>query len=127
MTTTIPSLDEVLAPIVADWTIRDLLEWLGADDSRMHETALTRPLLLIDAALTGSSWEREPSTVAVIRSIASAVQTSPRLRNMRLDDLLPRAGWIRNAAPDDDSAALSIHAAKRRRERVPQFAGVGAG
>lgn len=127
MTTANPTLDDVLAPIIADWTIRDLLTWLGDDDSRMHDAGLRAPLLMIDAALTGSSWEREPSTVAVIRSIASAVQTSPRSTNMRLDDLLPRAGWIRNAASDADSAAFSIRAAERSRERVPQFAGVGAG
>lgn len=93
----------------------------------MHDAGLRTPLVVIDAALTGSTWEREPSTVAVIRSIASAVQTSPRSRNMRLDDLLPRAGWIRNSAPAAGSAAFSIHAAERRRERVPQFAGAGVG
>jgi hypothetical protein len=121
MTTPIPTLDEVLAPIVADWTIRDLLEWLGADDSRMHDAGLRAPLLVIDAALTGSTWEREPSTVALIRSIASAVQTSPRLRNPRLDDLLD----FRIAQMVDDSA---VERPLARFERVsePQLAGAGA-
>lgn len=116
-----PTLDEVLAPIVADWTIRDLLEWL-ADDSRAHDADLHSPLMMIDAALTGSAWQQEPSTVALVRSIASAVHSSPRLRNMRLDDLLPRADWIKNAPRSGGSGAFSIHAAAGRRERVPQTA-----
>ncbi len=69
--------------------MRELLEWLG-DDERTHGDELRTPLSMIDAALTGSAWDREPSTVALIRSIAATVQDRPRLRNMRLDDLLPR-------------------------------------
>jgi hypothetical protein len=87
MTPPITTLDDVLAPIIPDWTIRDLLEWLG-DDARANDDALRRPLAIIEAALTGSPWTREPSAVALTRSIASTVQASPRLRNMRLDDLL---------------------------------------
>ncbi|WP_435747796.1 hypothetical protein [Microbacterium sp. PMB16] len=119
MTTSTASFDELLAPILADWTIRDLLEWLS-DDTRTHDDALRRPLALIESALTGSLWTREPSTVALIRSIASTVQSSPHVRNMRLDDLLPGAAWIRSAPRGGDSAAFSIHAAEDSWERVPQ-------
>lgn len=87
MTEPFTTLDQLLAPIVADWTIRYLLEWLS-DDTRTHDDSLRGPLLAIEAALTGSQWPREPSTVALTRSIASTVQAFPRLRNMRLDDLL---------------------------------------
>lgn len=79
--------DDVLMPIPPDWTIRELLEWLS-DDTRVQDDALHGPLTVIEAALTGSPWSREPSVVALIRSIASTVQSSPRLRNMRLDELL---------------------------------------
>ena len=116
-----PTLDTFLAPIVADWTIRDLLEWL-TDDSRIHDVDLRAPLMRIDAALTGTAWQQEPSTIILVRSIASAVHASPRLRNMRLDDLLPRADWIRNAPRGGGSAAFPIHAAERSPERVPQTA-----
>lgn len=121
MTSPRTSLDGLLEPIISDWTIRDLLEWLS-EDARTHDDALRRPLRVIDAALTGASWQQEPSTIALVRSIAAAVQTAPRLRNMRLDDLLPRAAWIRNAPRGGDSAAFSIHAAEGSRERVPQVA-----
>ncbi|WP_223622645.1 hypothetical protein [Microbacterium sp. EST19A] len=87
MTQPFTTLDDVLAPILPDWTIRDLLEWLS-DDTRLTDEALRDPLMIIDAALTRSRWTHEPSSVALTRSIASTVQASPRLRNMRLDDLL---------------------------------------
>lgn len=115
------TLDDVLAPILPDWTIRDLLEWLS-DDTRIEEDSVRGPLAIIEGALTGSPWTREPSTVALIRSIASAVQASPRLRNMRLDDLLPRTRWIRDAPPAEEPAAFSIRAAEAGREREPQVA-----
>ena len=116
-----PTLDDVLAPILPDWTIRDLLAWLS-DDTRLNDEALRDPLMVIEAALTGAPWTQKPSTVALIRSITSTVQASPRLRNMRLDDLLPRTRWIRNAPPAEAWAAFSIHAAETRRKREPQVA-----
>lgn len=121
MDTPFTTLDTVLAPILPDWTIRDLLEWLS-DDARTHDEALRDPLMIIEAALTGSPWTRAPSTVALTRSIASTVQASSRLRNMRLDDLLPRARGIRSAPPTEDAAAFSIHAPDTRRKREPQVA-----
>ena len=91
MTTPFTTLDDVLAPILPDWTIRDLLEWLS-NDTRTLDDALRGPLMIVEAALTGSPWTHEPSAAALTRSIVSTVQASPRLRNMRLDDLLPRVG-----------------------------------
>ncbi|MFS0894373.1 hypothetical protein [Microbacterium sp. 179-I 3D3 NHS] len=119
MSTQFRTIDDLLAPIIPDWTIRDLLEWLS-DDDRAHDESLRRPLGIIEAALTGSPWTGEPSTTALTRSIVSTVGSLPRVRNLRLDDLLPGGGWIRNAPPVDDSAAFSIHAAPPDRERQVQ-------
>lgn len=119
MSTQSTTVDQLLAPILPDWTIRDLLDWLS-DDARAHDPALRDPLMLIDAVLTGTPWSREPSTVALIRSIASTVQTSPHRRNMRLDDLLPRPRGIENASPDAELEAFSSHAAESGRTGVAQ-------
>lgn len=75
----ITSSTDVLAPISQDWTIAELVEWL-ADDSRTHDAALQHPLALIEAAVTGATWPREPSTVALIRSLASAAVRHGALR-----------------------------------------------
>lgn len=64
----------VLAPISPDWTIAELVEWL-ADDSRQHDVALQHPLALIERAVTGETWIRTPSTVALVRSLTSAART----------------------------------------------------
>lgn len=68
-----------LGPISPDWTIRELVAWL-AEDSHQHDPALRRPLELIETALTGAIWKGEPSTVALIRSLAAAVPTQGELR-----------------------------------------------
>lgn len=68
-----------LEPISPEWTIRELVEWL-AGDSCQHDPTLRRPLELIETALTGASWNSEPSTIALIRSLAAAVHTQGDLR-----------------------------------------------
>lgn len=68
-----------LEPISPEWTIRELVEWLS-EDSRQHDPALRRSLMLIETALTGATWKGEPSTVALIRSLAAAVHTQGALR-----------------------------------------------
>lgn len=114
------SLDDLLKPIISDWTIRDLLEWLS-DDARTHDDALRHPLRVIDAALTGASWQQEPSTIALVRSIAAAVQTAPRLRNMRLDDLLGHPLDVRIAQLGAKPVA-NRPIARFERETEPQVA-----
>jgi hypothetical protein len=79
MTTPITMEPQDLEPISPEWTIRELVEWLS-EDSRQHDPALRRPLMLIETALTGATWKGEPSTVALIRSLAAAVHTQGALR-----------------------------------------------
>lgn len=83
---TIPAAD--LGPIDPNWTIRELVEWLS-DDSRQHDRSLQHPLALIEAALTGATWSRTPSTVALIRSLTLAAQDHPG--SVIADALLPVA------------------------------------
>ena len=73
MKTPLTTLDQDLGPIDPDWTIAELIEWLS-EDSRQHDPALQHPLARIEAALTGEAWTHPPSTVALIRSLASAAR-----------------------------------------------------
>lgn len=68
-----------LGPIIPEWTISELVAWLSVE-SRQHDPALRGPLMLIETALTGATWTGEPSTVALIRSLAAAVRTQGDLR-----------------------------------------------
>lgn len=72
------------------WTVAELLDWLS-EDSRTHAPELTHPLAVIEHALTGSVWKGDPSTVAVIRSIADHVRRAPAALSVRLEEL-PRRG-----------------------------------
>ncbi len=60
-----------LGPIDRDWTMGELLDWLG-DDARTHDPTLRQPLALIEAVVTGTPWQTTPSTVALTRSLALA-------------------------------------------------------
>lgn len=73
-----------------DWTIADLLQW-ASDDRHQHDASLRDPLVLIESALTGSSWARQPSTVALTRSIAAAVRATPSLGLLSIGSLFRRA------------------------------------
>ena len=79
----------LLDPINPEWTIAQLLDWLG-DDSRQHDEALRHPLAVIEAALTGAPWSATPSTVALIRSISDAARTTPSLHRIRISSLAQR-------------------------------------
>jgi hypothetical protein len=76
-----------LGPIDADWTISELLNRVSGDADQ-HDVALRHPLLLIEAAVTGTSWQRPPSTVALLRSLASAVRANRSLLDLRVRVLL---------------------------------------
>lgn len=76
-----------LAPFDPEWTLDDVLGFLG-DDERQHDPALQHPLLAIEQALTGQPWRGVPSTVSLIRSISDAVRRTPAARSATLARLL---------------------------------------
>lgn len=80
-----------LGPISPDWTIFELLDWL-TDDTRQHDESLRGPLAVIEASLTGRPWAGDPSTVALIRSLAAAV----RPRDVRVRGVVRIAGDARH-------------------------------
>ncbi len=76
-------------PLATDWTIGDLLDWLALDDApAADDRALGEALRTLELSLArgagAPAWRREPSTVALVRSIAAFVRDDPSLRGARL-------------------------------------------
>lgn len=71
-------------PITAEWTLSELLGWIGADDSRCHDERLRGLLDAIDpGAPVGSG-----TVVVRVRSLAARVVADPALGAMRIGDVL---------------------------------------
>ncbi|MFK4836593.1 hypothetical protein ACI3KY_12775 [Microbacterium sp. ZW T2_14] len=78
-----------IGPVASDWTIDELIAWIGADDARSHDEAL-RPLLA--GVLAGLAPDAAPaltprSPVALVRAITSRLRATPALRDVRLRDV----------------------------------------
>lgn len=105
----------VLGPIRPNWTIIELVEWLS-DDTRQHDPALRHPLALIEAAVTGAQWSGEPSTIALVRSLAAARRTHGALviadLSAQLSPSIPLGGSGRDRPRDRNE----------QDERMPQVA-----
>lgn len=77
-------IDAYSNPITVEWTLSELLEWIGADDSRCHDERLRG---LLDAIDPGAPVA--PSGVVVrVRSLAARVMADPALGAMRVGDAL---------------------------------------
>ena len=74
------------SPIDLEWTVSELLDWIGADDARCHDERLDGLLNAVERAL-GSDADRARSTVFLVRSIVARVSAEPALRDLRLDEL----------------------------------------
>ncbi|MGC0371179.1 hypothetical protein [Microbacterium sp. SLBN-111] len=82
MTRSLRPFDAFPSPIAADWTLIELLEWIGADDSRCHDDRLRGLLDAIDpGAPVGSG-----AVVVLVRSLAARVVADPALGAMRVGD-----------------------------------------
>ncbi|MEV4686333.1 hypothetical protein [Microbacterium sp. LWH3-1.2] len=109
------------SPVLADWTSQDLLEWIGEDDSRCHDTALVGVLAAIDAALQrragGGAVVIVPTSPApFIRAIAARLREEPALRDLRIGDLVERTPRSTGGRPSGDRepgadvrGAASVH------------------
>lgn len=72
-------------PITAEWTLSELLEWIGADDSRCHDERLRG---LLDAIDPGAPVAPSGAVVVRVRSLAARVVADPALGAMRVGDAL---------------------------------------
>lgn len=107
-------------PISPDWTIESLLDWLAADDGRLNDAALRRPLRTLEVALTGTCWAlgsddaspgvREPAVVSLVRSIALRTRRHPALRARTIADVLSEGDQTAAAAGRPSGAdAIAPH------------------
>ncbi|MGN8553029.1 UNVERIFIED_CONTAM: hypothetical protein OHV15_10620 [Microbacterium sp. SLM126] len=76
----------VSRPFSTYWTIRELLDWIAADDARCHDESLRPVLAAIDSA---GLAPRSP--VALVRALAARVRTEPDFARTRVRDLLSPA------------------------------------
>ena len=76
-------------PVLTDWTTRELLAWIAADDARSSDETLLPLLTAIDAALAGSEAPAltPSSPVPLVRAIARRLRAAPALRDVRVRDL----------------------------------------
>lgn len=81
---------EDISPIHLDWTLIELLAWIGADDSRCHDERLRRILDAIDRGAPSVAGR----TVVLVRSLAVRLVAEPALGGVRIRDVL----WTTAAA-----------------------------
>ncbi|WP_022878208.1 hypothetical protein [Microbacterium sp. B19] len=71
-------------PITSDWSLAELLEWIGADDDRCHDDRLRGLLEAIDPGPQVGSG----AVVVLVRSLAARVVADPALGAVRIQDAL---------------------------------------
>ncbi|WP_307481120.1 hypothetical protein [Microbacterium trichothecenolyticum] len=92
------------SPIIPEWTVRELLEWIGVDDARCHDDQLTGILDAVNGALEtlvaaaaeprAAVWtlatptRRDTAPVASVRALALRVSADPAAGERRLGDLV---------------------------------------
>ncbi|MFF2486554.1 hypothetical protein ACFVSU_09160 [Microbacterium sp. NPDC058062] len=81
------------SPVLSDWTIGELLEWIGDDDARCHDATLVGLLAEIDEALAPRSGAEASvlaptSPVPLVRSLTTRLRTEPALRDARVGDVV---------------------------------------
>ncbi|MDQ1113354.1 hypothetical protein QE418_002802 [Microbacterium testaceum] len=77
----------VLSPLTLDWTIGELLAWIGAEDARCHEEGLADAVHAVNRAL-GETAVTSVTPVVAVRSLAMRVASEPALGTSRVVDVL---------------------------------------
>lgn len=77
----------VLSPLTLDWTIGELLAWIGAEDARCHDEGLAEAVGAVNRAL-GETAVASVTPVVAVRSLARRVASEPALAASRLVDIL---------------------------------------
>jgi len=77
----------VLSPLTFDWTIGELLAWIGAEDARCHDEGLAETVDAVNRAL-GETAVATVTPVVAVRSLATRVANEPALAASRLAGIL---------------------------------------
>ncbi|MBB3156438.1 hypothetical protein FHS07_000122 [Microbacterium proteolyticum] len=64
-------------PMSPDWTVADLLAWIGADDARCHDERLVRILDAVCRALDPGTTPATGRVVGLVRAVAMRVAAQP--------------------------------------------------
>lgn len=101
-------------PVVTNWTTRELLEWIAADDARSLDASLVTVLTAIDRALDRDAATPAPvpapaalvpaSPAPLVRALAARLRRDPALRAVRVGDLI---------GASDPAPSAAVHAPRR--------------
>lgn len=67
----------ILGPVSPDWTIAEMLSWIGADDARCHDERLVGALDAVCRALDPGAVPLTGRVVALVRQLAMQVSMRP--------------------------------------------------
>ena len=81
-----------VSPLDADWTIVQLLEWIGADDARCHDVRLFGILDAVDRALRPDTSRASGAVVSLVRSLAMRVAAEPDAGRRTLGEVVGAPG-----------------------------------
>jgi hypothetical protein len=95
------------SPVLTDWTTQKLIQWIGEDDARCHDTTLVGVLAAIDEALARRAGaEASPLTprspTPLVRALAARLRAEPVLRDLRIGDLIEVAPASTGGLPRED-------------------------
>jgi len=114
-----------VSPLDADWTIVQLLEWIGADDARCHDVRLFGILDAVDRALRLDTSRASGAVVSLVRSLAMRVAAEPGLGTRTLGELVGAPGAETSGAETSDAETPDAETpdAETSGAETPVFAG----
>ncbi|MGN6218966.1 MAG: hypothetical protein ACTHNQ_05640 [Microbacterium sp.] len=83
------SVPQTVSPVAPDWTIRELMAWIAADDTRCHDETLRPVLTAVAESARPGSLLRPTSTVALVRAVAARLRAEPATGERRVGDVAP--------------------------------------
>jgi hypothetical protein len=90
----------VLGPVSPDWTIAEVLAWIGADDARCHDERLVGILDAVRRALDPGAAPVTGRVVVLVRAVAMQVAAQPAWGEWRVGEVVgvPSAEALASAA-----------------------------
>lgn len=78
----------VLGPVGSDWTIAEMLAWIGADDARCHDERLAGILDAVCRALDPGAAPATGRVVGLVRAVAMQVSARPAWGERRVGEVV---------------------------------------
>ncbi|MCJ1708029.1 hypothetical protein [Microbacterium sp. VKM Ac-2923] len=85
-------------PLTLDWTIAEMLAWIGAEDARCHDERLAGILDAVRRALDPGAAPVTGRVVGLVRTVAMRVSAQPGSGERRVGEVVGApAGSVRDA------------------------------